>query len=554
MNIRNAIGKGLDNVGKFNPREIAKFLNDADDEYYNGDGSVKVTDDVYDHVKSYLAKVDPDNEVLAKVGAPVISNEEVRRKVELPAYMGSLKKIKEQADLDRWFEDRSQQQVVSDKLDGVSGLLVYGQDDDDVQLFTRGDGRIGENASYLLEYIRHVPLHKHNHTPLMVRGELIMSTESFNKVNQMGHSFKNPRALVSGAVNAVKARHADVLREIQFIAYELVELPTSRHPSEQFQMLTDMGFKVVPNKIMLKPNKASLSEFLVERRRESEFEMDGIVVVDDVPYVRSDGENPKYAFSFKDMATHERAEALVTSVEWAVSKDGLLKPTVLFEPVELAGTTISKATGFNAKFIDSNIVGPGAKVIIVRSGDVIPHIVEVASSALDGIPMMPPDDWVWNDSRVDIMVVGDSDELRIKRLTYFFSKIGARGVNEKTITQLYDNGFNTVGKIKNLTVRDVMGMQASRFKDKSAANIVGTIASAFAGATIIDLMVASNTFGRGLGAKKLEAFMGQLPELQGKHPSEWPDTIEVSGATTKTFDQFIDNLHVFIKFVKKNNL
>lgn len=553
MSIRKALGDGLHNVAKFKPDEIARFLNDADNEYYNGDGSVKVTDDVYDHVKSYLAKMDPSNAVLTKVGAPIAVNDDVREKVELPAYMGSLKKIKKQADLEKWYEDRSNQQVVSDKLDGVSGLLVYGQGDDDVQLFTRGDGKVGENASFLLEYIRNVPFFKGGQgvNPLMVRGELIMSTTSFNKVNQMGHSFKNPRALVSGAVNAVKVRRAEVLREIQFIAYELVELPTSRHPSEQFAMLHEMGFKVVPHQTMNKPDSTVLSEYLMKRRMETEFEMDGVVVVDNVPYIRSDGENPTYAFAFKDMATHERAEALVTSVDWIVSKDGLLKPTVLIEPVSLAGMTIAKATGFNAKFIHDIVVGPGAKVIIVRSGDVIPHIVEVVSPALQGVAMMPAIDWAWNDTNVDIKVTEDSDDLHIKRLTYFFDKIGARGVSESTITKLYQHGFTTVGRIKDMIVPDVINIQG--FKEKSATNVVNAIADALKKASVIDIMVASNAFGRGLGAKKLEAFMTKMPELQGKPPSLWQTITTVQGGT-KSFDQFVTNLNVFINFVEENNL
>jgi len=104
-----------------------------------------------------------------------------------------------------------------------------------------------------------------------------------------------------------------------------------------------------------------------------------IVVRDNQHHSIISGKNPKYSFAFKTILTHEEAEVIVSHVEWNISKDGFLKPTVYFNPIHIGGVKIQKATGFNASFIQSNTIGPGSHIVIIRSGDVIPYIVRTLS-------------------------------------------------------------------------------------------------------------------------------------------------------------------------------
>jgi DNA ligase (NAD+) len=263
----------------------------------------------------------------------------------------------------------------------------------------------------------------------------------------------------------------------------------------------------------------SLSQILEKRRKASPYEMDGIIVSHDATHPRLREENPKHAFAFKSMAFMDKAEVVVTGVEWNVSKDGYFKPVVLFDGVDLAGVTVRRATGHNARYIVDQRIGPGARIVVVRSGDVIPYITEVlqGADASEERDLLPTGG-AWNDTMVDVIVGsgrvtdGVLDEIAFKNIVYFFEKIGAVGVGAGVLKKIYsDGGSKTVGRMIALDKAHVSGIEG--FQDRSAANFVDEIQKALAKADIVSLMCATNAFGRGIGTKTLTVVLKAFPSF-----------------------------------------
>ena len=143
----------------------------------------------------------------------------------------------------------------------------------------------------------------------------------------------------------------------------------------------------------------------------------GVICCNDEIYPRKRG-NPEHAFAFKMVLSDQIAEVKVTDVIWTPSKDGFLKPRVQVEPVILGGVTIEYATGFNAKYIVDNNIGVGAVIKLVRSGDVIPHILAVIRPASE--PLMPTQDYTWNDTRVDVILLNKTENTNRSEKGYYW--------------------------------------------------------------------------------------------------------------------------------------
>lgn len=520
--------------------EIAQLIQKANYDYYNSENPL-LTDDIFDTVKEYLEKKNPKHPILKAVGAAAAAGE----KVELPYYMGSLDKIKsDDKQLERFKAAFPCSYVVSDKLDGNSGMY-YVDKDGKGHLYSRGDGTLGQDISHLLPFVRGIP----SAVPKLyaVRGEVIMSRADFAKVADKG---ANARNMVAGIINA-KLPDLEIARLIQFVAYELVH--PREAPEAQMATLGALGFKVVHHQVVTEQSLTNplLSGVLVDRRKGSEFEVDGIVVAHNGVHNRTK-ENPKHAFAFKSVHTMEKAEVIVTSVEWNMSKDGYLIPVVHFNPVHLAGVMIAKANGFNGKYIKDNRLGPGSRIVIMRSGDVIPYILEVLSPAANGQPQMPTIDFEWSKSGVDIFVPKESggDELALKNIIYFFNKLDIKGVSAGTITKIFNAGYKDIKSIVNIKKTDLAGLEG--MGEKSAQNVHSALAAGTKDVDCVLLMDASNTLGRGLGPKKLEAIVGAFPQIVSK---SYTPTVEeltsIKGIEKKTAELFVKNLPAFFRFYKE---
>lgn len=532
-------------MGTYSESELVGFLEKANEAYHNT-GMPLVSDDLYDAMKSRLRQLNPKHPFLKKVGAPVRGD-----KVPLPYYLGSLDKIRDDPKhLVAFKKKYPGNYVVSDKLDGISALIVYDGVGGGAHMYTRGDGVHGQDISRFIHLLPSIPkpdaVVRSGATGMAVRGELILSRASWEALSHKG---ANARNVVAGTVNA-KHPDPEILKHLAFVAYEL--LSPKELPSEAFVHLKTLGFQV-PHTVRLRDaemDNEKLSEILVQRRKQSEFECDGIVVRHDAIHNYIKGKNPAYAFAYKSLLTHDEAEVILQRIEWNVSKDGFLKPTLIFEPVVLAGVKIQRATGFNGQFVEKHRLGAGARVVIIRSGDVIPHVVRVLSAAATGEPSMPDVPYEWTSTHVDLKATGEaSDAQTLKQLEFFVKQMEIPYLGSGTLAKLYAAGVRTIPDVMHLTEAQLVGVEG--IQAKGAAKILGGIEAVRQKATCLDYMNASNLFGRGIGRKKLEALAEAYPEiLVGMGTVPKGDLRVVEGIRSDNVQAMLDALPAFYALAK----
>ena len=535
MDIQSLLKDPINYLKTKNKKEIISFLQQCDTAFFNT-GSTLVSDDMYDLLKDYLKKLDPKNPYFKRVGA----DEET--KVKLPFWMGSLDKIKDnEKAIDSWKKKYDGSSIISDKLDGISCLFY--KNNDDIKIYTRGNGTEGQDISHLRNYITFPSITENK---FVIRGELIISRSNWEKIKDIG---SNARNVVAGAIHS-KIINKDLMSNIDFIAYDIL-FPKMKI-EDVFNYFTKNNIKCA-NYVLWdldNINLQSLSNHLELRRNESDYEVDGIVVYNNKIHKVINGKNPKYAFAFKSILTHEQAEVTVTDVEWNVSMHKYMKPIVKFNEVVIAGVKIKQATGFNGKFINSNIIGPGSRIIIIRSGDVIPHILKVLSVSSNGKPKMPELKYKWNDTQIDIILDedGKNKEQDIKSYTYFMAKLDVGSVKESTIKRLYENGFDTLEKILKIKVEELK--QLDGFQEKSAIKIVDNFAK-IKNSDCDILLDASNILGRGFALKKIKLVSEKYPLNKKAEILKLTvdDLLNIDGIGNVNAKQFVENIKKFYEFL-----
>jgi NAD-dependent DNA ligase len=456
--------------------------------------------------------------------------------------MASMDKIKPDTKaLPTWKSKYSGPYVLSCKLDGVSGL--YSTEEENAGLYTRGDGKIGQDVTHFISYLN-LPKKKN----IVVRGEFIMKKNTFE--TKYAKKFANARNLIAGTVNRITIN--DTVNDMDFVAYEVIK-PVLK-PSEQMKFLEDNGFITVRNETKKDITNDLLSKLLVDWRNNYDYEIDGVIVTDDKIYSRKSG-NPDHSFAFKMALSEQMAEAKVLDVEWNASKDGYLKPKVRIEPVKLGGVTIVKATGFNGAFIESNKIGVGAVIQIIRSGDVIPYIRSVITPA--DRPLMPTVDYVWNESHVDIMLENKNDDenVRNRNIIGFLKGIEVDKLGDKNVIKIIDAGFDSIPKILKMTKEELLTIDG--FKEKMANNIHDGIKTQIEKASLSKIMTSSNMFGRGFSNKKIELILTEYPDILTSNDSETnkiDKLSKVKGMAKKTAEAFVKQIPGFLIFLRECQL
>jgi NAD-dependent DNA ligase len=527
----------LDNL---TPKPILDFILAANQAYTQGNPFL--TDGEYDAIVDYAKKrKNLRTKINAIIGAPVGNDS---RKTQLPYFMGSMNKIKpDQSTLENWKKEYKDPYCLSAKLDGVSGLYICNEGKQ--ALYTRGNGVIGQDISNLIPYFQ-LP----NHQNMVVRGEFIIPKSIFE--NQYKDEFSNARNLVAGLINS-KYIEPEKYINIHFVSYEVIE--PKMLPSTGFQYLKDNGFNVVKNtNVLMKQNLTNsfLSKILVMWRNTLPYEIDGVIVTSDYQYERKN-ENPKHSFAFKMILDDQKAETSVHDVIWTPSKDGYLKPRIRIEPVTIGGATIEYVTGFNGKYIQTNGIGPGAVIQLIRSGDVIPHIVGITQKVE---PKMPTEDYIWNDTNIDILLKNKESNLTvmIKQYTLFFQRCGAKQIGEGVITRFVHNGYTTLDSILNLTKEQIVALEG--FQEKSAM-IIRQQFELCKNSSFLILCFASSILGRGFGLKKLKLIIEHYPDVFiSNEPKESKiEKVEnIPGFAHKTAVVFVEQIPNVIQWFKTMKL
>ena len=540
-------------ISKYSDNDLQKYFNTEkldtlhklklylDDIYYNTGQDSGLKDYQYDMLKETLDKRDPD--YVVPVGARIREGE---NRVKLPYWLGSMDKFKpnSEQEIKRWLLDnKAPQYNIEYKLDGVSCLLI--STGGKIKLYTRGDGIVGADISYLAQYFKTIPKLSKD---IAVRGELIMPVKTFT--DKYSDEYANPRNMVAGRVNAKEIRPG--LSDIDFIAYEIVGDGIMPAPTQQLDTMQKLGFKTVPNKVIDKDelNVETLVATLAKFNKESIYEIDGIIVQSNIPYERNTEGNPTYAFAFKVQGQEIDTEVL--GVTWNISKWGQLKPTVELKPIKLGGVIIKNTTGFNANFIEQNSIGPGAIVKMIRSGEVIPYILEVVSPAPDG-PEMPDIPYRWNKTRIDIIAEEFGPVMCIKLITDFFKKLGIKHVAEKGIEKMYEDGLNSLFKI--LAAPQSRIAQVPGFGEKGAERTYTNIHSNLKDLSLPTVLGASGIFGFGMGRKRTENLFNEYPKILEEYSTIsskelYEKVLKIEGFSDITAKQVVDNIYWADMFIK----
>lgn len=471
---------------------LVKKLTAANIAYRNTE-KLLMTDEEYDAGLETLRALAPNHPLLTQIGA-----DEDSKTVALPSKMASLDKvIYGEGALEKWKKKyNTSSYVVSEKLDGISCLYVSAGLTDR-RLYLRGNGVKGVDVSGLIGKIR---LEKRRNKNFIVRGELILKKADTPK-GSIG------RSLINGWVHRLDSAAAE-LSKVYFLAYQVIE-PAGMTRRQEFEWLRQY-FEIPWTRILAGPmlTEEAAKNMLVEQRGESQYPTDGLVIATDaVPLAQQqqqqvqDLKNPKDCIAFKAALDEQKRTTIVQGIEWNLSRQGFLIPTILIEPVVIGEANIERLSGHNAATILKHRLGPGARIIVRRSGDVIPTL----DTVLEGCPMasMPVACWSWDENETHAVltkVAGqESKEAKVKALVHALQTFEIPGVGEGVVEKMVEGGFDTMEKLWKAGAGELGKAIGPGRGPKVVEALKGIRPSEAA------MLIASNLLPRGVGERKLAA-------------------------------------------------
>ena len=375
-------------------QELVERLNKAAKAYYQ-DAEEIMSNYEYDKLYDELLKLEKElgitlsNSPTVNVGYEVLS-ELPKERHERP--MLSLDKTKEIGELEEFVGEH--ETLMSWKMDGLTIVLTY-RDGELYKAVTRGNGEVGEVVTANARVFRNVPIKISYKGELILRGEAVIGYKDFEKINEeiadADARYKNPRNLCSGSVRQLN-NEITAKRNVRFYAFTLVQAgDVDFHNSrkEQMEWLASQGFEVVEYRMVTRDTVRSTVEEFARKIKDNDFPSDGLVLTyDDIAYGQSLGRTSKfprdsYAFKWAD----EVRETRLTEIEWSPSRTGLINPVAIFEPVELEGTTVSRASVHNLSIMEELELGVGDTIEVYKANMIIPQIAEnLTRSGVKDIP------------------------------------------------------------------------------------------------------------------------------------------------------------------------
>lgn len=544
-------------------KEIVNKIKEAN--YLYRIGKPIMSDSEYDILIEELKSIDPDNDILNSIGFTV-KDDDRKRKVPIPMF--SMNKIKSMNDVDDWCRlkgiSKSEYAIITPKLDGLS-LCV---NELNLEATTRGDGFHGQICD---EHYKLIQNHlKQFASPVgfefeYTYGEVMMPKKVF--INDYSNDFANPRNLVSGLLNSKEA--TEPLKNCQYIKYGAIINEKHKFKFTTKQEIIDSLNKGQDIKVNYHICKLSdlTEEILIDlfHKWSVDYEIDGLIIeVNDLKLQEKLGRetssnNPVWARAFKHASFEQSAESVVTGISWNISKQGYLKPTLHIKPVKLDGVVVSNVTGNNARFVKDLGLGVGAKVLVKRSGMVIPIIADVLETVDFVIPDIPNIDW--NENGVELVTLTETDEQKFKRVVSFFEILEAKGVSEGIIKQFWEakvlsgsagnrkeidmvdkTSFHSALKdILSLTQNDML--QIYRFGKRKAEIVHTSIQNCIKGVSLSKLQHATSIF-KGLGSLKLI----KLEHFKTKPTIS--DVMLVDGFAETSAKTYVDSYDIFFNFIK----
>jgi DNA ligase (NAD+) len=468
--------------------EYISLLRLLEDNYHND--QALLTDETYDElIDTYEAKYGK----YISVGA-----EPRREKVVLPYYLGSLDKIKTDTEVDHWLTGHPGPFIVQDKVDGLTLLLVYNKGS--LKIYTRGGGVNGMDVSHLSSYVKLPRLTM----DIAVRVEIVLTKDAFARV---GAGYKNARNLTSGVVNSKKQFKPEIAQELTCYAYRIIT--KNQTPEVDIMELMALGFNV-PNPVLSPTlDREQLHNYLSMRKRDAPYEIDGLVVYQNIVGNYPVGGFPTHAIAFK--AGTETAITTVTHVSWEASKDRLLKPVIHYHPVMLSGAELQKASGYNARFIFNHKIGPGARIMITRSGDVIPKVLGVVEPSTPDLPdVQVHGKYTWNANEVEFVLEEDNEEVTVNKLRHFITTLDIKNMGPERVKAFVHAGVRTIEDLLGITPGAMMAIPG--FSDILSSQVYHELHEKVTNVPLPLIMAASGLF-PGIGEKRFTMILDAIPNF-----------------------------------------
>lgn len=438
-------------------KELVELLNRASKAYYQEDTEIMSN---YEYDKLYDELVQLESEAgIVLAGSPTVNvgYEAVNElpKEEHESSMLSLDKTKSIEALADWIGDNKA--LLSWKLDGLTLVLTYNNGELQ-KAVTRGNGEVGEVITNNARVFRNLPLKISFTGELVIRGEAVIGYSDFKKINEkieaLEAKYKNPRNLCSGSVRQLN-NEITADRNVKFYAFSLVKadgVKFNNSRKEQFEWLKEQGFDIVYYKMV---TGSTLEDTVLEFEKkitDNDLPSDGLVVIyDDIEYGKSLGSTAKFprdsiAFKWAD----EKKETKLSEIEWSASRTGLINPVAIFEPVELEGTTVSRASVHNISILEALELGIGDTIEVYKANMIIPQIAEnlTRSNTVEipnNCPVCGHETIIKevNDIKTLYCTNSECEAKKIKAFTLFVSRdaMNIDGLSEATLEKFISSGF-----------------------------------------------------------------------------------------------------------------
>lgn len=437
-------------------KELISILNKASKAYYQQDKEI-ISDFEYDKLYDELIELENktgiiySNSPTQNVGYEILSN---LKKIKHETKMLSLDKTKEIPALESFLSNNDG--ILSYKMDGLTVVLTY-NNGSLVQAVTRGNGEVGEDITHNAKFFKNIPLKINFTSELIIRGEAVISFEDFNKINENlppEEQYKNPRNLCSGTVRQLNSE-ISASRNVNCIIFSLVKadgVEFNDKKSNQFDFLEKLGFECVERKLVSKSTVKEAVLSFEAQIPENKYATDGLVLTyNSLSYSNSLGSTSKFprdsiAFKWKD----ELAETTLLDILWNTSRTGLINPIAVFEPVELEGTTVERASLHNLSIVKNLHLGIGDKIKVYKANMIIPQVAENLTKS-DNIKI--PNHCSVCGHTAEIISLKDGEALKctnpnckarqISSLEHFVSRdaMNIEGLSEATIEKFIEKGF-----------------------------------------------------------------------------------------------------------------
>ncbi len=476
-------------------RELSRKLAEASKAYYQEDREI-MSNFEYDAMYDELQRLEQESGIVL-AGSPTVTvgyealDALPKERHEMP--MLSLGKTKEPSELVSFAGDHKV--LVSWKLDGLTVVLTY-RDGALQKAVTRGNGEIGEVITNNARVFQNIPLHISYQGELILRGEAVITYSEFEKINEeiedVDAKYKNPRNLCSGSVRQLN-NEITAKRHVRFYAFALVKAEGVDFQNSrkcQFDWLEGQGFDVVEHALVTADEMEKTIGYFAEKIQHYDIPSDGLVVTyDDIAYGQSLGRTAKFprdsiAFKWQD----EIRETKLLKIEWSPSRTGLINPVAVFEPVELEGSTVSRASVHNLSIMKALKLGIGDTITVYKANMIIPQIAQnLTGSGRIEIPDTCP----VCGGRTEIRMMNDVQTLyctneecsakKMKSFTLFVSRdaMNIEGLSEATLEKFIARGFiHTYADIFHLSDFKDEIIEMDGFGEKSYANLMQSIEKA----------------------------------------------------------------------------